>query len=509
MAWLAPWIIGTAVAGMALFVRVLVHAGRTPGGVDTWYYLAFARAVRRNPSLDVRLPQYLLQDEVQSYPPLFPCVLALLPEWWLDRWYWIVSPLIDCVHLLLLYVVTYRLTGSAVVGALAAATYAFTPHLIAETRSLSGRPFGALLHTVAILLLLKWMVSSQAEWGVVASLVGALLLLSSASMAAAYGFVCVALSAAFADVRPVLCAGAALGLALALSGGRMVRVVQNYVSAVGYWRRNRERYGAHPVRDSALFGGKAAPTPSQHRGLLSQSVFSQCLRLLAENPFLIALPFTKYQSGPWEHRLYTWAVALAAFSVIATIVPPLRAFGPGRSYMKAAIFPTAFTLAYEIGTPAGLFRPFGLLVLVCLGLSLGAIIFFLGYVRQRPTEQTASVPEGLEEATRALANLPAGPVFVLPYMYADYVCYRSGKPVVWGGHCGDLTRFEWVAPVISRPLPEIFDELRVRYVLLETRHTRSEDLRLGGILKTLIHFGGLELLECEGLVAKDSRFPSV
>ena len=97
----------------------------------------------------MRLPQYLLQDERQSYPPGFPSALALLPELWLDRWYWVLSPAVDCVHLLLLYVVTFRLTGSVAVAAIAATTYAFTPHLISETRSLSARPFGALLHTLA------------------------------------------------------------------------------------------------------------------------------------------------------------------------------------------------------------------------------------------------------------------------------------------------------------------------------------------------------------------------
>src|SRR5687767_11878331 len=82
------WLTGAAIAVLAFALRVLVHAGRTPGGVDTWYYLAYADAFRRRPSLDVRLPQYLLQDERQSYPPLFPSLLSLIPAGVLRRWYW-------------------------------------------------------------------------------------------------------------------------------------------------------------------------------------------------------------------------------------------------------------------------------------------------------------------------------------------------------------------------------------------------------------------------------------
>jgi hypothetical protein len=500
MGWLSAGAIGAVIAGLALAVRLVVHAGRTPGGVDTWYYLAYARAVRLRPSLDVRLPQYLLQDEVQSYPPVFPSALALLPERWLDRGYWLLSPVVDCVQLLLLHVVTFRLTGSVTVAAIAASTYAFTPHLISETRSLSARPFGALLHVLAILLLLKWNLSNGPVWAGAAAFAGALLFLSSAAMAAAYGFVCVALSVVFADARYGLIACAALGLAFALSGGRMARVIRNYVSAVEYWRRNHRLYGAHPIRHSPLHGDPAARPAAQRPIFRGQSTLPQILRLIGENPFLVALPLAIPGTTPWEHRLYVWAIALVVLAVIATVVPPLRAFGPGRSYLKAAIFPTAFTLAYQVGSPSGLRRPFGLLVLACLGLSVAAIAFFCLYVRGQATELTSSVPAGLMEATRVLADLPAGAVFVLPYMYADYVCYRSGKPVVWGGHCGNLARFEWITPVISRPLPMLFADLRVRYLLLDDRYARPEDLDLRGHVRAIGHHDGFEVFEYQGFL---------
>jgi dihydrolipoamide dehydrogenase len=48
--------------------------------------------------------------------------------------------------------------------------------------------------------------------------------------------------------------------------------------------------------------------------------------------------------------LFVWAASISAFAVISTVVWPLRAFGPGRNYMKSAIFPTAYILAAAIGT---------------------------------------------------------------------------------------------------------------------------------------------------------------
>jgi hypothetical protein len=492
MAQLQVFAVAAGLAGVAFLIRTIVHVGRRPGGVDTWYHLAYAEAFRRHPSLDVRLPQYLLQDPRQSYPPLFPSLLALLPARWLDRHYWVVSPVVDCVHLLLLYAVTYRLTNSIAVGAIAAATYAFTPHLISETRSLSPRPFGALLHTVAVLVLFKWLASGEIRWALAAAFVGALLFLSSAALAAAYGFVCACLSVVFGDPRYVLCSISALLAAFVFSGGHMARVVRNYWHAVAYWRRCRRSYGAHPVRNSPLYG-EVMSNPAQSPGFLGRNVLLQQVRLLGENPFLIALPLAAQAPAGWGRRLYAWALALAVLSIVATAVPLLRAFGPGRSYMKAAIFPMAFCLAYGIGGISGLRRPLGMVVVACLGASLAAILFFVVYVRRRPTEQTAALPAGLVELTAALAALPVGGVFVLPYMYADSVCYGSGKPVVWGGHCGDLRRFEWVAPVITRPLPELFGELGVRYLLLDSRYARIGELQLGGWTSLIRSAHGFEL----------------
>lgn len=492
------WLTGAAIALLAFGLRVIVHAGRTPGGVDTWYYLAYADAVRRRPSFDVRLPQYLLQDERQSYPPFFPMLLALIPRAWLRRFYWAVSPLIDCVHLLLLYWVTFRMTDNVAVAAMAAATYAFTPHLISETRSLSARPFGSLLHSFTILAMFKFTIFSPTPlWAAVATLSAGLLFLSSAAMATALVVVCATFTLYFRDPWYIALAGAGLAVAFVMSRGHMVRVIQNYVFALDYWRRNRGWYGAHPVHDSPVVGGgdRAGRTPPQRPGFLGRNTMQQLIRLFGENPFLLTLPLVPYTGGAWSARLYWWAMTLVVLAVVATVVPPLRAFGPGRAYMKAAIFPIAYTIAAGIGTVSGFLRPLGMLTISCVIVSVVAIAFFCITIRRRSTEQTVSVPDSLDDAARRLATLEPGAVFVLPYMYADFVCYASGRPVVWGGHCGNLRRFEWITPRISRPIPDLFKDLHVRYVLLDHRFAKPDDLGVAANVRARWESGQFAIYE--------------
>src|SRR5918911_1488594 len=95
--------IGLGLSGLALYLRLRIFIGTRPGGVDTWYYLASAEAIRQQKRLPIKLPQYLLHDETESYPAVFPLFLALLPTEWLRRYFWLVSPIVDAVQLLLLY----------------------------------------------------------------------------------------------------------------------------------------------------------------------------------------------------------------------------------------------------------------------------------------------------------------------------------------------------------------------------------------------------------------------
>ena len=52
--------------------RASSFVGTQPGGVDTWYYLASANALRQQKRLPIRLPQYLLHEQSESYPAVFP-----------------------------------------------------------------------------------------------------------------------------------------------------------------------------------------------------------------------------------------------------------------------------------------------------------------------------------------------------------------------------------------------------------------------------------------------------
>lgn len=501
--------IGVGLAALALGLRLLVHVGATPSGVDTWYYLASADELRRTRRLPISLPRYLLQDRTESYPPGFVVFLALLPRPFLLRYFWLVAPIIDTLHLLLLYAVTYRLTGSLSAAALGGLIYALVPQLIAETRSLNPRSLGVLIGSIAMFLALRMSLPDESAAGLLlgaspwpiaaASIVTiAALFLTHTTTGIAFGISTVVLTLVFADWRYFGLTVAGFLAAFVLSRGFYFQVLMNHVHALRFWRRNLRYRDADPLLDSPIYG--SAANRSRARPVRWRSLRWQTLRLVGENPFvvpmfLISVPVLELEW--WGQRMYWWAIAVVCWAAATTFVRPLRVFGPGYIYLKASIFPTAFSLALAIGA-RGLTSPMGLAVAAAAAMSVVAIAFFYIYVRTRTTERTSSEPPGLAKLTSTLAELESDGVLVLPTMYADYVCYKSGKRTLWGGHSGDLSRFEALSPRIRRPLDHLIAQYDLHYALIDLSYVDPAQIDLDGHLSEIARDGSFALFETKG-----------
>ena len=260
-----------------------------------------------------------------------------------------------------------------------------------------------------------------------------------------------------------------MGFAWLVSLGHLSRVFANYVHAVRFWVRHRRSFGSHPILDSRIYGGPRAAFSHQPKepGFLGHGLGAQLLRLFGENPLLLALPFAPIPQEAWALRLYVWGVSLSALSVISTIVWPLRAFGPGRGYMKAAIFPTAYVLAAATSTPSGFLRLHALATLAAWAASVASIVFFLTYMRNKDNELTAHVPPGLKAMAAELALRKTGGVVCLPGGYSDYIAYNTGRAVLWGSHSGSLNKFELVAPLWQERVEHAARRHGVRYLIVE------------------------------------------
>src|SRR5438876_917345 len=495
---MAFMLVGLGLVGLALYLRLRIFIGTRPGGVDTWYYLASAEALRAQKRLPISLPQYLLHDEKESYPPVFPLFLALLPKEWLRSYFWLVSPIIDALHLLLLYFLAFRLTDSVLAAGTAGLIYAVTPQLISETRNLNGRAFASLLQTITMLVLLRSAIPSAGpsafltgpgDYGlwIVGVVLVAILYNTHTSTTIAFLVSVTTLSLIFGERRLFLAGLVGLPVAVLISGGYYLRVIQNHLHAARFWIRNVNYTRAHQVEDSPLFSkqnGSGTPRRGLYRSSLQLGV-----RVLGENPFILAMLVTPLPDNVWAAHMYWWAVAVLGRALLTTFGGPLRILGPGFHYMKTSVFPSAYVLSVTVNIQEGALTPVGLALLISIIASVAAIAYFYRLMARRETEHTAQTPPDLAEAASFLRSLPGGRVLVLPTMYADFVAYAAGKAVVWGGHSGDLSRFEEFFPVLRKPLEYFVRRYAVDYIVLDHTYVSPEQLGIDSNVEPLDRFG--------------------
>jgi hypothetical protein len=501
---MAFMLVGLALVGLAMYLRLRIFIGAQPGGVDTWYYLAFAEALRLKKRLPVSLPQYLLGDRTESYPIVFPLFLASLSPRWLRAYFWLLSPIIDAVHLLLLYLLAFRLTDSVLAAGTAGLIYAVTPQLISETRNLNGRAFASLLNTVAMLVLLRSIIPGEgplsnllgtADSGlfIVAVVLVGILYNTHTSTTIAFLVSVATLTVVFSEPRFLLAGLAGLPVAIVLSGGYYLRVLNNHVHAARFWIRNVQYTRAHQIDDSPVFG--AHDRTGRASSGLYRSRLSLLGRVLGENPFILPMLVTPIPQNIWAEHMYWWAVAILGWSMLTTFGGPLRILGPGFHYMKVSVFPSAYALAVTVNIQEGAVSVVGLASLIALVASFAALAYFYRLMARRETEHTARTPPDLAEAAAHLRSLPGQRVLILPSMYADFVAYNAGKAVVWGGHSGDLRRFEEFYPVLRKPLDYFVEQYRVNYLVLDHAYVTPERLGLGDGVVPVDRVGAIAIYE--------------
>jgi hypothetical protein len=269
--------------------------------------------------------------------------------------------------------------------------------------------------------------------------------------------------------------------------------------AARFWIRNVHLTRAHQLDDSPALAGVAEPLPrvrsksrtrSPARGLY-KSKFGVFVRILGENPFILAMLVTPVPTPIWGAHMYWWAVAILGWSILTSFGGPLRVLGPGFHYMKASVFPSAYALSVAVNVEEGTFSLVSLVVLLSIIGSFAALAYFYRYINTRTTEHTAQTPPDLAEAARYLRTLPGKNVLVFPSMYADFIAYAADKAVVWGGHSGNLDRFEEFYPVLRKPVQYFIDRYDVKYLVLDLGYATPARLGLDESLAPIERFGAI------------------
>jgi hypothetical protein len=433
-------------------------------GVDHWYWKSYIENYRINKRFPPQLTQYLL-DQHQWYPPVFPLLVTTLPDSVFTRFHQLIAIGIDLLRMSLVLTASFWITGgNAMAMVMAGVIYATSPILVSYNTQLNPRGLGALGLDSALCLLIwsEYPDSSWLIWGIVALLAGGMLLTHKMTTQL-FWFLCLSMGLIMADWRFVLLIPVSIGVAVLLSKGFYIHVMQAHWDIVAFWYRNWRWLQVHPVKESPIYGepGFETPTKFYRKGL--PGLISHIRYLVGFSPAAWIIVAAAIAAGALSSEvsyrfIVLWGILCLAFSLFTLFVPFLKCLGSGYFYLYNAAFPIALAGAMLLRHHPELAGVLWLAVAANL-LALG--FYYRSVVQSKRTQQDGSFDQALE----FLKTAPKGIVMCLPLQWSDAVAYKTGQSVLTGGHGYGFKLFEPLFPRLMVPIQEVVHKFDVRYLL--------------------------------------------
>ncbi|MGA2587810.1 MAG: hypothetical protein ABSF88_12410 [Candidatus Aminicenantales bacterium] len=409
-------------------------------------------------------------DEHQWYPPVFPLLLARIPESLFDRFCHTFSVLIDGLRLILLLGVASWLSQGSVYAIVAAGlVYATVPILNTYNIQLNPRGLGALFLDGLMALWLWLFQFNGPVWiwvGII--LLSGLILLTHKMTTQIFWFLCLGAGILTGDWRFLAMIPVSVLAALLLSKGFYWNVMRAHWDIVSFWHRNWRWLQAHPVKESPIYGdpGYETPTKFYRKGLTGN--VKHIVSLFALNPmawsllgFLAVLFFRSLRLEAAE-SFFLWSALLTILFVLLTaFVNVFKGLGAAYLYLYNISFPVAvlwgLTLSRNKADAVG-----WLLFGAGLGSCLLALYFFY---RKIIRSKTLAADVHLEAVFADLKQAPKGVVLCLPQQWYDVIAYKTDQSVLYGGHGYGFKRLEPLFPRFLLSVGDIVRKYHVRYIV--------------------------------------------
>jgi len=468
-------------------------------GVDAYYFLLTAQEFKKHKRIPIKLPPYYLLDiEEQWYPPGFSLFLGLLPERIVDRFYWLISPILDVINLVVLLVFTYFQTFSLEHLFLAGFVYASTPVLTAESTSLTSRALGNLFLTGEILSLAFYNQPQSGFFLILAVVFGFLIFATHKMTTQFLVFFHISLSIIFQTVLPLFVLVSIFVLALIVLRSYFFKILKGHYDILLFWHRNWEYLGAHQIYTSPVYG-KSVASDQNNLADVRKSYLSRMKSTIARenkaiyfllrsiigkssNPFVVLAllyglwSFATFTAMEWV--IFSWAFLAFLLMLLTIFVPYLRVFGEGFKYMRATAFPVAFIVSqfFVSGNVPVAGLVFGFIVF-----SIAAGRCFLIYKElSRVSIVGALLDEDLMKVFKYIKNNPEiDYIACFSVNFADALVYYCRRHVLWGTHHDSFNdKVVDFYPVMRKPLKWFKERYGIRYALIDTSYVKPHDMDL-------------------------------
>ncbi len=462
----------------SLLMRIISRLTNRNFGIDTWYFLLYAEEFRNNRKLPVKLPYYLLDEVSQFYPPGFAIFLSIFSKKIIERYNWLVVPILDSLHLVLIFIFTYYLTFNLAIAVFTSLLYICSPVLISQGSTLNSRIFGSFLLSAVMINLYLFLQLSNNLNLVLSVFFGLLLFFSHKMSVQQFLFLTVGLSLIM--LEPVFINVFILIFLLSILLGRRfyLNMLKSHFLIIKFWAKNLKFMDRHQIYQSEFYENlKKAQAMKSFKGLRSSKFIYTLERSKLIGIFLIIIFiyfFSPVIRAANFSFVFYWFV-LNYFTIFCTsFIPGFKRLGEGHKYLIYGVFPSSFLLSLCLLTQ--LVFPFSYIL---LGLILAInMVVSLFIIKVLPENSLAGLDSNFFKIFDALKSAQAERILCLPFSKADAVAYFTKKEVLFGGHSLGWEKLDLFWPVLKKPIEYFIEEYRITNILIDKRYVDFEDLKL-------------------------------
>lgn len=499
---LAAFALSIAIFFTARVYPLRLQRGR---GCDAYFFLMCATVLREGFRLPVTLPpSYLAEDREQWYPPLFAVFLAALPPAWLRANHWLVNQLLDFMIAATLFVLVLPWLGAW--GAIAlVGMYAIQPALIQEFATLTSRPLGMLIQLVVIAASYNFVAESSQLSGILAVVGVATLVYAHKLSLQLLWFLFPFLSIVTGSWEWIAILAGGYGLAAMVWPSMFVKIMRAHWDIVRFWSREWPLLGAHPVRESPIYGGGENSTAYyRSSSIRSSGAFLKTILQINVFAVFLALPFfIPMPTLPMATFFWWWAAGIYIWVACTHFIPYLRCLGLAQQYVKFGYVPVfAFTAMYLSDA--------SLLALVLAAFCAVPLVRWY-MLTTRSLRAPPVIPQSgnVTNLVEFLNGQVAPRIMVFPYHLYDELAYRTKAKVLWGTHGYGFDRVRPFFPVLREPLASIVDTYKLTHIVIDSDYVAPHELGISTMAEGVEHIGRFWLIDAAKLDVVTTCVPLV
>ena len=339
---------------IAIIIRAF-PAYKNKVGIDTWVHLLIAEEIKNNKYCTPKYIDYFIFKGPNDYPPFMHYLMAIFSKKTLQKIIWFISPLVEGINTLLMFVVALILTKDYSIALLSSLLYVFVPVIVFESDNLNTRPLGSLFFNISLFSNIYYVQNNNLSFLILAIFFGIILHLTHKMATQTFWATTLLFSIIYLNPLYLMVLISSFLGTLIISKGHYLEILRGHISIISFWNRHMSEYF---TRDD--YKEKISPS--------IKPVSKAIIRILGltNNPwvFFRFVAFLFSEEIIVSDPLFVWTILIYSYFILTSYISIFKCFGDGYRYFEYGIMPTVILSANTI--------ILGTVPLILLGIALFA-----------------------------------------------------------------------------------------------------------------------------------------